>query len=112
MIMESVEDFDSIFNSGFFQTISIILLLTGTNLFRMKLAKSPLSNYFPDYSGGNDVERAAKYILWRFNQVNRAHFNIYPCVTEPSGTGNLSLVVIAIKETLFQNSLRDREIIW
>ena len=26
----------------------------------------------------DDVNRAAKYLLWRFNQVNRAHLNLYP----------------------------------
>jgi guanine nucleotide-binding protein subunit alpha len=24
------------------------------------------------------VNKAAKYLLWRFNQVNRAHLNLYP----------------------------------
>jgi hypothetical protein len=57
---------------------SIILFLNKVDLFKQKLARSPLSNYFPDYSGGNDVNRAAKYLLWRFNQVNRAHLNLYP----------------------------------
>ena len=28
--------------------------------------------------GGIDVNKAAKYLLWRFNQVNRAHLNLYP----------------------------------
>jgi hypothetical protein len=57
---------------------SIILFLNKVDLFRQKLGRSPLSNYFPDYSGGNDINRASKYLLWRFNQVNRAHLNLYP----------------------------------
>jgi guanine nucleotide-binding protein G(i) subunit alpha len=57
---------------------TIILFLNKVDLFKAKLARSPLGNYFPDYSGGNDVNRAAKYLLWRFNQVNRAHLNLYP----------------------------------
>jgi guanine nucleotide-binding protein subunit alpha len=57
---------------------SIILFLNKVDLFKQKLSRSPLSSYFPDYSGGNDVNRAAKYLLWRFNQVNRAHLNLYP----------------------------------
>lgn len=57
---------------------SIILFLNKVDIFKQKLGRSPLGNYFQDYSGGNDVNKAAKYLLWRFNQVNRAHLNLYP----------------------------------
>ena len=76
--MESLVLFDSVVNSRWFMRTSIILFLNKVDLFKAKLARSPLGNYFPDYSGGNDVNRAAKYLLWRFNQVNRAHLNLYP----------------------------------
>lgn len=75
---ESLVLFDSVVNSRWFMRTSIILFLNKVDLFRQKLGKSPLSKYFPDYSGGDDVNRAAKYLLWRFNQVNRAHLNLYP----------------------------------
>ena len=77
-MMESLVLFDSVLNSRWFVRTSIILFLNKVDLFREKLPRSPLSNYFPDYSGGNDVNRAAKYLLWRFNQVNRQHLNLYP----------------------------------
>lgn len=77
-MMESLVLFDSVVNSRWFMRTSIILFLNKVDLFKAKLARSPLGNYFPDYSGGNDVNRAAKYLLWRFNQVNRAHLNLYP----------------------------------
>jgi guanine nucleotide-binding protein G(i) subunit alpha len=75
---ESLILFDSVVNSRWFVQTSIILFLNKVDLFKQKLGRSPLSNYFPDYTGGNDVNRAAKYLLWRFNQVNRAHLNLYP----------------------------------
>lgn len=28
--------------------------------------------------GGNDIEKGARYILWRFNQANRMKLTIYP----------------------------------
>lgn len=41
----------------------------------------PLEKYFPEYSGGADINKAAKYILWRFMQTNRARLSVYPqCV--------------------------------
>jgi guanine nucleotide-binding protein G(i) subunit alpha len=85
---------------------SVILLLVNVNLFRSKLAQSPLASCFPDYTSGNDVNRAVKYILWRSSQVNRAHLNLYPqFVTD--GT-NMRLVFAAIKEALVWSDLRDR----
>src|ERR1700730_18803803 len=77
-MMESLVLFDSVVNSRWFMRTSIILFLNKVDLFKDKLSRSPLGNYFPDYTGGNDVNRAAKYLLWRFNQVNRAHLNLYP----------------------------------
>ena len=77
-MIESLVLFDSVVNSRWFMRTSIILFLNKVDLFKKKLGRSPLATYFPDYSGGNDVNRAAKYLLWRFNQVNRAHLNLYP----------------------------------
>ena len=77
-MMESLLLFDSVVNSRWFMRTSIILFLNKVDIFKQKLFRSPLSNYFPDYSGGSDINKAAKYLLWRFNQVNRAHLNLYP----------------------------------
>jgi hypothetical protein len=38
----------------------------------------PLGRYFPEYAGGNDLQKAAKYILWKFMQENRAKLTVYP----------------------------------
>ena len=127
-MMESLVLFDSVVNSRWFMRTSIILFLNKVDLFRAKLAKSPLGNYFPDYSGGNDVNRAAKYLLWRFNQVNRAHLNLYPqyvipvqnresllltasSLTQATDTSNIRLVFAAVKETILQNALKDSGIL-
>jgi guanine nucleotide-binding protein G(i) subunit alpha len=77
-MVESLVLFDSVVNSRWFARTSIILFLNKVDLFKQKLSRSPLATFFPDYSGGSDVNRAAKYLLWRFNQVNRAHLNLYP----------------------------------
>lgn len=130
-MMESLVLFDSVVNSRWFMRTSIILFLNKVDLFRQKLGRSPLSNYFPDYSGGNDVNRAAKYLLWRFNQVNRAHLNLYPqyvylpfpcliftlltwfvfSLTQATDTTNIRLVFAAVKETILQNALKDSGIL-
>ncbi|KAL1305310.1 hypothetical protein AAFC00_002212 [Neodothiora populina] len=110
-MVESLVLFDSVVNSRWFMRTSIILFLNKVDLFRQKLGRSPLVNYFPDYSGGNDVNRAAKYLLWRFNQVNRAHLNLYPHLTQATDTSNIRLVFAAVKETILQNALKDSGIL-
>lgn len=111
-MIESLVLFDSVVNSRWFMRTSIILFLNKVDLFKQKLGRSPLAQYFPDYSGGNDVNRAAKYLLWRFNQVNRAHLNLYPHLTQATDTSNIRLVFAAVKETILQNALKDSGILW
>ncbi|ROW09690.1 hypothetical protein VMCG_02217 [Cytospora schulzeri] len=110
-MMESLLLFDSVVNSRWFSRTSIILFLNKVDIFKQKLSRSPLGNYFPDYSGGNDVNKAAKYLLWRFNQVNRAHLNLYPHLTQATDTSNIRLVFAAVKETILNNALKDSGIL-
>lgn len=62
---ESLVLFESVVNSRWFLRTSIILFLNKVDLFRVKLPRVPLELYFPEYTGGADVNKGAKYILWR-----------------------------------------------
>lgn len=104
---ESLVLFDNVVNSRWFARTSVVLFLNKIDLFAAKLQKVPLENYFPDYTGGQDINKAAKYILWRFVQLNRANLNIYPHVTQATDTSNIKLVFAAIKETILENTLKD-----
>ncbi|GAN11045.1 guanine nucleotide-binding protein subunit alpha-3 [Mucor ambiguus] len=106
-MLESLALFESIVNSRWFIHSSIMLFLNKVDVFKAKIAGSPLENYFPDYGGGNDANKAAKYILWRFLQCNRNKLNIYPHLTQATDTSNIRFVFAAVKETLLQNALRD-----
>lgn len=77
-MMESLVLFESVVNSRWFLRTTIILFLNKIDVFRQKIKKIPLEKFFPDYGGGTDLNKAAKYILWRFNQTNRAKLSIYP----------------------------------
>lgn len=79
---ESLCLFDGVVNSRWFVRTSIILFLNKIDLFKQKLPKAPLEHYYKDYVGGADINKAAKYILFRFVQKNRARLSIYPqCVS-------------------------------
>ncbi|KIK80192.1 hypothetical protein PAXRUDRAFT_159316, partial [Paxillus rubicundulus Ve08.2h10] len=54
--------FKSIINSRWFLQTSIVLFLNKIDAFKTKLLKVPLEKYFPKYSGGSDINEAAKYI--------------------------------------------------
>ncbi|KAI5949454.1 GPA2 [Candida theae] len=108
---ESIALFDSVVNSRWFARTSIVLFLNKIDVFAEKLQYSPLETHFPDYTGGNNINKAAKYILWRFNQVNRSGLNIYPHVTQATDTSNIQLVMAAVKETIMENTLKDSGLI-
>lgn len=99
--------FDSVVNSRWFARTLIVLFLNKIDVFAEKLKYSPLENHFPDYTGGDNINKAAKYILWRFTQKNRSLLNIFPHVTQATDTLNIQLVFAAVKETILENLLKD-----
>lgn len=129
-MQESLVLFESVINSRWFVRTSVILFLNKIDVFKAKLPKVPLDKFFPEYTGGPDINKAAKYILWRFTQTNRARLSVYPHLTQATDTSNASpdlllreahfrvltllwllsqirLVFAAVKETILQNALRD-----
>ncbi|CAD6576463.1 MAG: Guanine nucleotide-binding protein alpha-2 subunit [Tremellales sp. Tagirdzhanova-0007] len=110
-MQESLVLFESVINSRWFLRTSVILFLNKIDVFKQKLPKVPLVTYFPEYTGGADINKAAKYILWRFTQTNRARLSVYPHLTQATDTSNIRLVFAAVKETILQNALRDSGIL-
>jgi guanine nucleotide-binding protein G(i) subunit alpha len=108
---ESLALFESVINSRWFLRTSIILFLNKIDVFKVKLPKVPLERYFPEYTGGPDINKAAKYILWKFMQANRARLSVYPHLTQATDTTNIRLVFAAVKETILQNALKDSGIL-
>ncbi|KAJ8587682.1 guanine nucleotide binding protein, alpha subunit [Rhizopogon salebrosus TDB-379] len=108
---ESLILFESVINSRWFLRTSIILFLNKIDVFKNKLPKVPIEKYFPEYTGGADINKAAKYILWKFMQANRARLSVYPHLTQATDTTNIRLVFAAVKETILQNALKDSGIL-
>ncbi|TRM64273.1 heterotrimeric G protein alpha subunit C [Schizophyllum amplum] len=108
---ESLTLFESVINSRWFLRTSVILFLNKTDVFKIKLPKIPLDRYFPEYTGGDDINKAAKFILWKFMQANRARLSVYPHLTQATDTKNVRHVFAAVKETILHNALRDSGIL-
>ncbi|KAG1721024.1 heterotrimeric G protein alpha subunit [Suillus lakei] len=110
-MQESLILFESIINSRWFLRTSIILFLNKVDIFKNKLPKVPIEKYFPEYIGGADINKAAKYIVWKFMQANRARLSVYPHLTQATDTTNIRLISATVHETILQNTLEDSGIL-
>jgi hypothetical protein len=87
LIAEALTLFDSICNSRWFVKTSIILFLNKIDLFQEKLGHSPLQDYFPDFTGGDNYDAACDYLLHRFVSLNQSAaskqiYAHYTCATD------------------------------
>jgi len=67
--------------------LSQILFLNKIDLFAEKLPRSPLEDYFPDYTGGSNYDAACDYLLHRFVSLNQSAatkqiYAHYTCATD------------------------------
>jgi guanine nucleotide-binding protein subunit alpha len=108
-MQEALTLFDSICNSRWFVKTSIILFLNKIDLFAEKLPRSPLGDYFPDYTGGDNYDAACDYLLHRFVSLNQsaATKQIYAHYTCATDTQQIKFVLSAIQDILLQLHLRE-----
>jgi len=108
-MQEALTLFDSICNSRWFVKTSIILFLNKIDLFAEKLPYSPLGDYFPDYTGGDNYDAACDYLLHRFVSLNQSAQSkqIYAHYTCATDTQQIKFVLSAIQDILLQLHLRE-----
>lgn len=81
-----------------------ILFLNKIDLFAEKLPRSPLGDYFPDYTGGDNYDAACDYLLHRFVSLNQSAatkqiYAHYTCATDTQQIKCKSSVVIYLPDT-------------
>ncbi|GAA6008796.1 hypothetical protein JCM10207_001727 [Rhodosporidiobolus poonsookiae] len=107
-MQEALVLFDSICNSRWFVRTSIILFLNKIDLFREKLPRSPIANFFPDYTGGADLQAACDYFSSRFVSLNQSSAKqIYTHFTCATDTNQIKFVLSAVNDIIIQVNLRD-----
>ena len=99
--------FESLVNGEWFKKKPIILFLNKIDLFREKLAISPISAHFPEYHGRNDDEVAAvKFFADRFRGINRsAEREIYVHYTNATDTTLLKATMQSVQDMIIQKNL-------
>eukprot|EP00158_Paraphelidium_tribonemae_P003071 Partr_v1_DN25876_c1_g1_i2_m2864 putative Guanine nucleotide binding protein (G protein) alpha len=108
-IQEALGLFDSICNSKWFATTSMILFLNKIDLFKDKISRSPLSEFFPDFTGGEDYEKASSFLLNKFIELNKSPQTkqIYAHFTCATDTAQIKFVMAAVTDIIIQKNLRD-----
>jgi guanine nucleotide-binding protein G(i) subunit alpha len=89
---ESLGLFHSLTETPWFTGPSMVLFLSNMSAFQQRLKRYPLGNSCPNYTGGDDVDRAAEYILGLFKSANRANLSLNPHVAEPDDHANMHRV--------------------
>ena len=106
-MQESLTLFHSVCNNKFFDETSIILLLNKKDLFREKIRKSPLTICFPEYTGGQEYEKAAAYVQYRFEKQNQSvRKTIYCHTTCATDSRNMEFVFDAVTDCIIASNLK------
>lgn len=80
-------------------------------MFKEKLKRVPLENYFPEYNGDTDYVVASKFLLYLFLKENKAGLSIYPHLTCATDTKGIKVVFGSVKDTIIKRGLIDSGIL-
>lgn len=105
-MQESLELFEEICNSKWFNNTAIIIFFNKMDLFKKKISKVDIKCLFPDYQGGLDSEKALEYIkgafLFKNKNPRKNLFVHYTCATD---TENVRVVFEASREVIIRQNL-------
>ena len=82
------------------------------DIFQEKLGECPLENYFSEYKGGNDYEKAVNFIRVKFFSTNsNKERSIYYHETNATDTKNIRIVWNAVHEIIVRDALKESSLI-
>lgn len=105
---EAMMLFESLVNGMWFKNKPIILFLNKMDLFSEKLARSPVSAHFPDFTGNDKNEKEVKeFFSERFRAINRtADREIYIHYTNATDTTLLRNTMNSVQDMIVQKNLQ------
>jgi len=105
-LKESMSLFDEISNCEWFFNTPIILFLNKSDLFEKKMTKVPLKTFFQDWDGGDNVEKATKFIETKFKSINKnQQRQLFVHVTCATNTENVAFVFRAFQNIFLSKRL-------
>jgi len=102
---ESLLLFDEIVNSIWFSHTTFVLFMNKADLFEEKIRRIPLSNMFPEYKGGEDLEAARKYVTDLYVCLNQGTKQLFVHHTIAIDTKNVDFVFKAVRTTILKDVL-------
>ena len=107
---ESLDLFENICNLRYFTNTNIILFLNKSDLLTAKLARTPITKYFPECP--NDYQGALRFWAGKFQGVSRNKSReIYVYQTNALDTKAMAKVISAVQDTIITNNLRDVNVV-
>lgn len=105
---EALMLFDSICNSQWFRSTSIILFLNKIDVFSRKILTSPVSKFFTDFAGDDKSLNDTKlYFRNRFERLNKNPGKIvYTHYTDATDTKLLRHVMNAVNDTILRENIQ------
>jgi hypothetical protein len=99
-MMEGITLFDEIVNSKRFKETPIFLFFNKIDVFTRKMEKKNLSELFPEYEGGNDVESGVQFIKQKYLSKieNKERLRVY--VTNAMDDGSVLEAFVNAEEFL------------
>ncbi|KAK7969417.1 G-protein alpha subunit [Apiospora saccharicola] len=106
---EALMLWESIANSHWFTKSALILFLNKMDLFKEKIAASPITSHgFVDYQGPvDDWKQASKYFMDKFRALNRnPEKEIYGHFTNATDTNLLKITMGSVQDMIIQRNLK------
>ncbi|KAJ3244411.1 Guanine nucleotide-binding protein G(o) subunit alpha [Chytriomyces hyalinus] len=105
-MVENMNLFASICNHPMFKATSMIVFMNKIDIFNEKLAKSPISKYFPTFTGQNSYEEGTAYFSNRITELNKyPEKSIYMYFTWATDTSQISSVLGTVNSILLGDAL-------
>ncbi|KAJ6242539.1 guanine nucleotide-binding protein g(o) subunit alpha [Anaeramoeba flamelloides] len=106
-MQESLDLFDSTANNKVFVKTNCVLLFNKIDIFEKKIEKDNLKNYFSDYDGGLDFEKAKTFITNKFIEEGKnSHRKIFPFFTIATKTSSVKEVFDEIQTKILEENLK------
>ncbi|KAI5307620.1 hypothetical protein KEM55_007825 [Ascosphaera atra] len=106
---EAMMLFEALVNGDWFRTKPVILFLNKIDLFKAKIAKSPVRKNFQDFQGPEaDYEVASAYFADKFRGMARLpDREVYHHFTNATDTTLLSVTMKSVQDMIIQRNLND-----
>merc|ERR1711991_271164 len=104
---ETLNLFEDIVNSSWFEESIILLFLNKKDLFEKKIKKVPITTFFKNFKGNcHDVDGAIEHIKHTFLKASNRGDEIYTHVTNATDSNNINVVFNAVKDTILKSNLK------